>query len=158
MTSSRTASSAPSSAGRWILSLAGWGLIGGVAHAFVASIVTALIEAGPVAADLPGVLMVLTLIGGVVGVVLATGIGLLTAPAAVRAATRGRWGHLRPWVIALPTAALVGIGVAIEPPWPIEPVDPFVLSEFLVSLVWLYAGPACWAGVFLYRLTARWSH
>lgn len=74
------------------------------------------------------------------------------------AGLRGRWGRLRPWVVALPTAALVAVAVAIEPPWPNEPVDPFALTDFVITLVWLYAGPACWAGLFLYRLTAHWPH
>lgn len=143
-------------AGRWILSLAVRGLVGGVVHAVVAALVSLLLRGGEGAADLPGVLGVVSVIGGVVGLGLAVIVGLLTAPAAVRAAVRGSWGRLRPWVIALPTAALVAVAVALEPPWPSEPVDPFVLSDFLEGLVWFYAGPACWAGVFLYRLTARW--
>lgn len=67
-------------------------------------------------------------------------------------------GGLRPWVVARPTAALLAVAVAIEPPWPSEPVDPFELTDFVITLVWLYAGPACWAGMFLYRLTAHWPH
>lgn len=147
---------AASLAGRWIWSLAVRGLIGGVVHAVVAMIVSLLLQGGEGAADLPGMLGVVSVIGGVVGLALAVIIGLLTAPAAVRAAVRGNWGRFRPWVIALPTAALIAVAVVLEPPRPSEPVDPFVLSDLLEGLVWFYAGPACWAGVFLYRLTARW--
>lgn len=143
-------------AGRWVAALAVRGLVGGMAHAAVAAVVSAAIHAGEGAGDLPGVLSVVGLIGAVVGVVLATIVGVVTAPAAVEAAVRGSWGRTRPWVIGLPVTAIVVAAVAIAPPWRIEPVDPFILSDFLASVVWLYVGPAGWAGVFLYRLTGRW--
>lgn len=144
------------SAARWVAALALRGLFGGVAHAALATVVTAAVHTGEGTVDLPGLPAVVALIGAGAGVMLATIIGVVTAPVAVRAATRGSWGRMRPWVIGLPAAAIVVVALLAAPPWPTEPVDPFILSDFLVGFVWLYAGPALWAAWFLYRLTGRW--
>lgn len=144
------------SVGRWVAALAVRGLFGGVTHAVVATVVSAAIQLGEGAGDVPGLLAVGALVGAVVGVMLATIVGLVTAPMAIRAVARGGWGRMRPWVIGLPAAAIIVMALFIAPPWPTEPVDPFILSDFLMSVVWLYAGPACWAAWFLYRLTGRW--
>lgn len=158
MTTTPHTSTVVSHVGRWILALAARGVVGGVAHAVLATTLSALIQAGDGLGDLPGVMAMTAVIGAVVGGVIAVCVGLATAPAAARAASRGSWGRMRPWVIGIPAAAIVVAALAVVPPWPTEPVDPFVLSDFLVSTVWFYAGPACWAGWFLYRLTDRWPH
>lgn len=158
MTTAPDTSSAVSHAGRWIIALAVRGVAGGVAHAVLAATVSAVIQAGDGLGDLPGVIAVTAVIGAVVGGVIAVCVGVVTVPAAARAASRGTWGRMRPWVIGLPAAAIVIVAAIVAPPWPTEPVDPFVPSDFLISAVWLYAGPACWAGWFHYRLTDRWPH
>lgn len=156
MTTALDTSSAVVHAVRWVLALTVRGVAGGVAHAALAATISAVIQAGDGLGDLPGVIGVTAVIGAVVGGVLAVCVGVVTAPAAARAASRGTWGCMRPWVIGLPAAAIVIVAVLVAPPWPTEPVDPFVLSDFIVTTVWFYVGPACWAGWFLYRLTDRW--
>ncbi len=148
--------SAVSHVGRWVLALGLRGVAGGAAHAVVAASISGLVQAGDGLGDLPGVIAVTAVIGAVVGGVIAVCVGLVTAPAAARAASRGSWGRMRPWVIGLPAAAIVVGALAVAPPWPTEPVEPFVLSDFLVTAVWFHVGPACWAAWFLHRLAGHW--
>lgn len=145
-----------SNAAQWVRKLTGRGLLGGAAHAVMAGLTTFLIEAGHNTSDLPAMLVFLTTTGAAIGVLLATTAGLLTAPAAVRAATQGSWGHMRPWVIGLPVAAIVAAAVTIAPPWPTEVAAPTIWSDLLINAVWLHIGPACWAAWILHQLTADW--